>query len=124
MLPGRTQGSLSHPVSRFVALLDRTRLPLSRRDNHRLLQAEFEQGFARNFHLLTFGQYLDACACGSSGRRANRRALSAARDGSNDRSGSSYAAHFLGRSGALALALQSVVAADKRVVLAVNHDAR
>jgi hypothetical protein len=80
-------------------------LPLRGCHRHWLLQAEFQQGFAGHLNLLSLGQDLDARACGPSSRRANRRALSAARDGSNDRSRSGDATHFLGRSGALALAL-------------------
>src|SRR5713101_1993152 len=87
-----------------LAQLDRAKLPLSRRDSYGLLQAEFQQGFAGHLDLRSLGQDLDARACSPSGRRANRRALSAARDGSNDRSGRSDATHFLRRRGSLALA--------------------
>src|SRR5215472_18632712 len=93
-------------------------------DTHRLLQAEFQQGFAGDLDLSTLGQNLYGTTGGPASRRANSRALAAARDGSDYGSNSGAPANLFGRRGTLPLALQGVITADDRIVAPVNDQAR
>src|SRR5580698_5179079 len=98
-------------------------LTLRRRNHRRLLQPEFQQCFARHFHLFALGEYLHSRACCRSCSRTNRSPFSAAGDRSNDGSNDGPAAHFLSRVRAASLPLQTVVAADQRIIVPVNHNA-
>src|SRR5258708_36756242 len=112
----------NEPSSRRRAANTKFRLGLCLSYRFRLLQAEFQQRFARHFHLLAFGQHLHASTCGPSGRRANRCALSATSDCADNGASSSEAANFLRRVGATPLALQRVVSANYRIFLPINND--
>src|SRR5580692_2623286 len=99
------------------------RLPLRRSNCGRLLQPEFEQCFARYFHLLAPRKYLHAGAYRRAGSRSNRCAFSAAGNRADDGSDHGPTSDFLCGIGAAALSFQLVVAADHRVVAAVDDHA-
>src|SRR5437763_12113094 len=90
---------------------------------YRLLQTEFQQCLARYLHLLAFRQDLDASASRRAYARADGRALPAASNRADDGAGYRATTNFLGGVRATALPFQAVVAADDRIVLAIDHDA-
>src|SRR2546430_4003615 len=93
------------------------------RECYRLLQTEFQQRLARHLHLLAFRQYLNACASRRAHARTDRRALAAAGNRSDDCASYRATADFFRGVRATALAFQAVVAADDRIVLAIDHHA-
>src|SRR5580704_16882471 len=98
-------------------------LALRRRHRGGLLQAEFQQRFARYFDLLAPREHLYAGASRRPYSCANRRAFSAAGDGADDGSEDRPASHFLRSVRPAALSLQAVVAADQRIIMAIDDDA-
>src|ERR1700722_20411735 len=112
-------GGVKRPAESLL-LAGLRRLALRRRNRGRLLQAEFQQRFTRHFHLLAPREHLYPGASRGPYSCANGRAFSAAGDGPDDRSENGPASHFLRRVRSAALALQAVVAADQRIVVAID----
>src|SRR6266478_6351030 len=98
-------------------------LALRRRNHHRLLEAELQESFAWDFHLLAAGEHLHGSPGAGADACANRRALSASGDCPNDRSQSRTTADFLRGVLAAPFALQRVVAAHHLIVLTLDHHA-
>src|SRR5579872_6870659 len=89
-----------------------------------LLQAEFEQRFARDFDLLTAGEHLHPRTCCGTRASTNRCASATAGDCPDDRAERRAASDFFGGVAATSLAFQRVVAAHDGIVLAVDDHAR
>src|ERR1041385_4761271 len=114
----KSNGVRNYPdPCRKILMQSTWRLSARRVNTNRLLQAEFQQRFAGNLHLLAFGYDLHGRPRSPTGRRANCRAFAAARYTANNGSKHRAASNFLRRVAAAALALHVVVAADQRIVM-------
>src|SRR5258708_32978525 len=90
----------------------------------RLLEPELQQSLTRDLYLLAARHHLNGSSCSGTDTRADRRAFAAPGDCTDNRAESRAAAYFLSGVLAASLALQRVIAADDRVVLAVDHHPR
>src|ERR1700722_4965693 len=93
-------------------------------DGDRLLEAELEERFARDFDLLAARKDLHAGACRGTRASTNRCTPSTAGNRADDCTERRAAANFFGGVAAAALAFQRVVAAYDGIILAVDNHAR
>src|ERR1700676_1283951 len=89
-----------------------------------LLEAELQESFAGDLNLLVAREHLHCSPRTRTDAGSDGRAFAAACDCADDGAKSGTAAYFLSRVRATTLALQRVIAADDRVVAAVDDHAR